>query len=493
MSTLQQHYDSNAENRAIFVSDSDKIRVNDKVIEVGLFQNRHNVNLNNPDARFAKKGFYLDLQGKETANASMAITGYIKVIPGKTIKAYNNNFSELPIRFISIYNSAKTFVSASENQVRYSYVIPDGIAYVRVSYSYASYPFYQVCYDGASVYREKISDPGMVSLIADSSTGKSAKRDYKATIAEGESIIITDFAYHLKKGLCMSISAEFSSFAGEIKFGKGFGLYRGDWLVIDGTKIYWKHYESAEATSGEIAHGLTISTFIKCALYVDRNSVCNVVLSTLGGYFKTTFNWGFEANHAAFMSTTGQNLTNVCLNCTSKDFQYPVWIFGDSYVGVSVNRWTQHLKDMGYFNFMLNGIAGQSSAGAYADFVRCLRNGTPKYLVWLLGMNDELEQYSQNLNLVMQKCEQLGIVLILATIPSVPDRIKTQINATMRASGCRFIDIEKSVGANSSGVWYAGYLDADNVHPTAMGAKAIAAQFLVDAPEIMQYGMTDSV
>ena len=48
------------------------------------------------------------------------------------------------------------------------------------------------------------------------------------------------------------------------------------------------------------------------------------------------------------------------------------------------------------------------------------------------------------------------------------------------------------MGANAEGVWYDGYLDSDKVHPTSLGAQAQAMQVLVDFPELMQYGLTNT-
>lgn len=58
--------------------------------------------------------------------------------------------------------------------------------------------------------------------------------------------------------------------------------------------------------------------------------------------------------------------------------------------------------------------------------------------------------------------------------------------------GLRYIDAAKAVGSNADGEWYGNgteydYQSTDNVHPSEYGAKAIATQFLIDFPEIMQY------
>ena len=69
-------------------------------------------------------------------------------------------------------------------------------------------------------------------------------------------------------------------------------------------------------------------------------------------------------------------------------------------------------------------------------------------------------------------------------------RDKEVIKAEVESSGFRYIDFYKSVGTDSGGNWYAGYLSGDGVHPNTIGAEALATQVLTDFPELMQYGKT---
>ena len=128
------------------------------------------------------------------------------------------------------------------------------------------------------------------------------------------------------------------------------------------------------------------------------------------------------------------------------------------------------------------------------DLKKALNFGTPKFLVWGLGMNDldtttsANVQWKDSFDEVMSICKERGITLIAATIPNVPDRINSFKNQVVKTSGLRYIDFAKSVDAEEIGAtWYTGCLSNDNVHPTIAGAKALASQVLVDFPEIMQY------
>lgn len=338
---------------------------------------------------------------------------------------------------------------------------------------------------------EILGGVGESLFLLDSITGRPA--DKKTTdVADGATYSVNTFPYFLKKGLAMSLYADIAAFTGAIEFGKGLNQYRGDWLKIDATNIYWMHYESSVAVRAKFAHSLTFSSFVKISLYVDDMSKCSVILQTLDKYFLTTFDWVYEANYAPFVKTVGQALSNVKINCASKEFRNPVWAIGDSYFGVTSNRWIGVMKNFGFFNFLVNGLAGQGSAAALTDLNKMLNYGTPKYLLWCLGMNDTDGVYQTILNAVIAVCNAKKIILILATIPTIPTRPKEVISNIVRTSGLRYIDFYKAVGTNSAGTWYSGYLDIDGIHPTIKGAQALATQCLVDFPEIMGYGKIDT-
>ena len=69
----------------------------------------------------------------------------------------------------------------------------------------------------------------------------------------------------------------------------------------------------------------------------------------------------------------------------------------------------------------------------------------------------------------------------------MPDRLHSYKNEYVRTSGYRYIDFASAVGANEAGSgWGECMLSADQVHPTAAGAQALAEQVLLDLPGIMQ-------
>lgn len=468
--------------------------------ETVFFDNSINLfNINAEDVELGKYVFPDD--GTLGSSASYNTTGYIPVNK-------ETNYTVSVKNRMAWFDEDKVYISGSSHlDLDKTQTSPTNAKFVRYTVPVAEWDFFQVVegneerpyipytYLIKDKYLTKLTDslPTNVQIMYESALGNDGKRVSQSSLSNGNSITITDFPYHIKKNWSMSMACYFTTLTSYVEFGKGIGEYRGDWIKIDGTNVYWQNYNgSVETTKGTEAHGLTISDFIKATLYVDESSVAYVIVQTLGGYFSTTFDWTYEANYSPFIKTTGQGLTDVTLTCTSKDFKLPVWFFGDSYFGVSTNRWPGVMKEFGFFNFLLDGLAGVTSLQAYDELLRCLEYGTPKYIVWCLGMNDDDSRYQIYLPQVMDICKTRNITLILSTIPTVPERDKETITAIVEASGYRYIDFYKAVGANSSGVWHSGYLDPDQVHPTNLGAEELAMQILIDFPELMQYGLVST-
>lgn len=377
-----------------------------------------------------------------------------------------------------------------------SFTIEEGVKYLRVSISRSTEKNIQLELGDSATHYKPYTDfrpvqelEERVAILEEKVSGLGAVERPElgelTSLQPNNILEYSDFPYHLKKGLQMSFQGSFTTFS-KLLLGKGYSSYRGSWLEIDNTNIKYI-YDSSGSVKDTKEHGLTISDFIKVFFTVDNDSICNVTLITKGGSFSTTFDWAFEMNYEAFaMSETA--MTDVRLNASSTEFQNHLWMFGDSYFGVNNTRVIGHLKDFGYIeNVLINGLAGQTSPDALADLKRCLNYGTPKYLIWCLGMNGSDNDYATSVSELITLCETKNIELILTLIPSVPNRAKETINDFIKETGCQYIDWYKAVGAQTGGTWYDGYLSSDNVHPTEIGAAAIAAQCLVDAPQIMQY------
>jgi hypothetical protein len=164
---------------------------------------------------------------------------------------------------------------------------------------------------------------------------------------------------------------------------------------------------------------------------------------------------------------------------------------------------------------LLSARGGDNSEEEFAELQKCLNFGTPKYLLWCLGMNDadtDLTTVNASwlsyVQQVISFCNSNDIVPVLATIPNTPTRMHEAKNAWVKASGYRYIDFARAVHGESfvqdTDTWYGAGTENDylesaatpsgRVHPTPLGAKALATQVLADFPEIMEYGFsTDEV
>lgn len=451
-------------------------------------------NLFNPNDPDNAPGYYLDMWGGLASNANYLATGYIPFSSG-TICASVNGQTGAGGGFIVLYDSQKNVVAAIRGDSTGNVATwQDNVAFVR--FSIAGYSAGNIQVEPGSVITEYVpfgeyrldgqfaaSNPQLESLL-----GQQAGRITQSALAANTELTLGNYPYHNKKGDALSMYAGIGAFS-NLYVGKGRNQYRGRWLKITATDIVLQRYESSVIDVVTVAHGLTISTFVQLSMESDADGVLHLALNSISGTFQHDFpQWDYEANYDPFVYCDGA-LTNVVLNATNTDYRCPVWAFGDSYFGVNVGRWPGWVFQFGYKNFLINGLAGQNSAGAFVDLKKALNYGTPKYLLWCLGMNDTDANYEYYFEQVRAICEQKDVTLVAAKIPSVPGRNKETINSYIDESGVRFIDFYKAVGANSSGQWYAGFLSDDNLHPSALGAQALAVRVLVDFPELMQYGI----
>lgn len=482
---------------------ADDIVTTDKILDEAVLEDKTiffdaSKNLFDPDSDDVVDGYFILSNGNPTANANYNISAYIPAVEGQQ---FTKNFYYDSNVYSTFYDSTKTVIAGSASNAQ-TITAPADTAYFRVSVLTASNDVYQVELGTAETdylkYGYSIKENYVDKYIPtnelkklDSILGQNGIISTQASVADAGNITITDFPYYLKKGISMSFYCELT-LSGSVTFGKGFETYAGGYFKIDGTNVYHLNYVTSEEIKTTTAHGLAIDTFLKASFFMDDDGITHFILQSLTGYFETTF--AYDSNLAAepFILTTGQAITNVKLTCTSKEFQHPIWSFGDSYMSIASTRWPFVMKEFGYFNFLINALPGQGTVYALEELERCLLYGTPKYLFWTLGMNDDDGTFALYFPRVIAKCKLLGITLILATVPTVPERDKETINAAIKATGNRYVDFYEAVGADSSGNWYTGYLEdvLTGVHPTVLGSEALATQVLVDFPEIMQYGKT---
>ena len=306
-------------------------------------------------------------------------------------------------------------------------------------------------------------------------------------------LVLESFPYSNKFGDQYIFGCRVESFSG-IKICKGYESYCANWFEIDESNVVLKIYESSTVVRETVAHGLKITRMLNVNINITAEGKAVLTMQTLGGSFTHTFDkWGYEANGVLTVKNDGSKLSNCYISATNIFFNHPVWIFGASYECVYNASWPGQLKNMGYFNYLLNGYPGRNGASTIDDIKKSLNYGKPQYLYYS-GSNEITDEiYMTNLNIISSICKEKGITLIVYFRPDIPSRDNSNRRAAVIDVGCRYVNGELalhdpnkawSLGQNT---WYDGFLSSDNKHPTEMGAKALAMQFLCDFPEIMQF------
>ena len=313
----------------------------------------------------------------------------------------------------------------------------------------------------------------------------------KDSIAGNGNIQVSAFPQYLKANGVVSFRANLTSFD-EIFVGFGDGSTNSIQAKIDGTNLSIYKSGSLFFNSGVYAHGLTISDFIIVTFDNDFFTP-KITIATKSGLFVKAFESSFPSLESYGKPTAimgdGTAVTDAEIRATSDKFRKPIWVVGDSYVSLYQERWPyQMIKTIGVDDFLILGLAGGGSTGMFRVLYEALYYGTPKYLLWCLGMNDVATNWEDKFNKLKEICAENGTELILQTIP-IPD-LETKdeqvaINAIIKASGYRYIDACAAMSPDNSSTWYEGFC-ADGVHTTVLGAKVLAAQFLADFPEFMQ-------
>ena len=457
---------------------------------------RKGYNLFNPS--IASLGAYVEpISGGLTSNTRYNTTDYIEYEAGdafnattvRTIAFYDKNYNVLE----------GTGIAETENPTNYGFIAPNEDGYMRVSYlaeienfqitkgitpkpymSPAASLLKDVFVESQNILDDKSKDEKQKNL----STSSPIKA---ALLVDGEQIKLEQNS--IKKNKTLSFYAEIDAFSG-IRIGHGEGVYGASYIEIDGAEIRLYNKNTDAELQVTFNHGLGVSDFISVFMKVDEESLITIQLITNAGSYKTEPHLWNGYNGSPFAKSLGSIFRNCELVFDSEDYQKPIFAFGDSYFGLTVeDRWPYYIKEYDYDNWLLNGFPGQNSLSAKAMFDSILPKNTPEIVFWGLGMNDgDSDSVNQNwlsvYNYVKEYCNANNIELILATIPNTPSVNNTYKNDIVRRSGYRYVDFNKAVGADKDVNWYSGMLHTDNVHPTILGAKQLANRALLDIPEL---------
>lgn len=360
--------------------------------------------------------------------------------------------------------------------------------YVAISYNQNNYPNYEISKGNKTESGEITYEiPWLYHPLP---TYKNGIIQTKAeSVASGNTRGITE-QYDLQRNYTIECTCDFETFGSiEIFKGTSSSTYLSR-LIIDDTN--YTIYNGTTKTV-EAAHGLTFADYITVVIvYKDTGNATIKINTSTGSFSVDNISWYGYGGTANFKSITG-TYTNMVLSMKSLDFNKPVSIFGDSYVNTRNNeRWLYYLKELGFDQYLISSYPGASSSDEIQSFRNVIARTNPKIVLWAIGMNDGSdtttypEAWKSAIDEVIETCDENGIELVLATIPCVPSINNAYKNAYVKSTGKRYIDFAKAVGAETSGsTWYTGMLSSDNVHPTALGANALAAQAMIDMPELM--------
>lgn len=296
-------------------------------------------------------------------------------------------------------------------------------------------------------------------------------------------------ANSIKKNKVINFGCDFSTFGTlyiDLVFGTGNSIENR--FAIDSTNLVRTVDGSAKPA---VAHGITIQDHINVTVDVLITGIKLTIVSG-GQSYSAEYNYANGSVRPSY-SVSGMTISNVDFSWTCKDFKKDMWLFGDSYFSYGDNRWMYYLVEEGYANnCLIDAYPGESSQYSLPSLQSYIDLAKPKDIVWCVGMNDGGDtssapsaQWKNAVDAVIAICEEKGINLILATIPTVPSINHEKKNEFVRSSGYQYIDFAKAVGASSSGVWFDGMLATDNVHPTVAGAMALYRQALLDCPQLM--------
>lgn len=437
------------------------------------------------------RGSYISNTGEVFQNASYCHTDYIPVNPGDDI------YCNVQMRFIAAFNQEKISIPSAGAESVNGYIVPTDVYYIIVSIpiSVLNESDNKICISkgtllaysdyGDHIKNKKAPAQSVINI------GHNSIIVSKDTLSVDASIFIPvgRQPFNMRKNYGLTFEADFASF-GQLTIGCGYNGYRGKWLVITNTVIEVYVYESSPSTLlTTITHGLNINKHIAISMWINDLGQLELIINSPGNNtFRTTISGNPYEMHKTGFAYSSTELTNVKLSYTMGDILNPCWMFGDSYFGYDNARVIGQLLNNGFGKKLCyNAIAGASAAVALDDFKKMLAFACPKYVVWAMGMNGADSDSITALNTLISICRDNDIELILYKVPAVPGLLHTSYNAAVEASGYRYIDAYKAVGCDGAGAWYNGYLSSDNVHPTALGAQAIAMQFIIDFPELTQY------
>ena len=433
---------------------------------------------------------YIDGSISGVNNPTYFHTSKIHVKDGDLVFARDGNGNKLNIKYVCAFTGSQPVpAQGTEIQSSAGFTVPEGITSVVLTCYYEkindSFVFIQRTVQDIDVRRNK---------------NKWCLSKEAANVAADERLSIANSAIlYNKKNCSYSFWANFDTFSG-LTIGHGATSLGASYIEITTAKLlaYQGNGSSAAAKMAEynLPENFAFSDFVSVNVNVGDSEIptATVTILTNGGRFIQE-NVPFVGSRGLVYALPAAAMTNAVLSYSMRDLKQDVFIFGDSYISLNdQNRWPYHVMQAGYTDYLLCGYPGAGAQDILPALQQMISLARPKYIVWLLGMNnpDTETGYNENwktaLDSVLEICENIKATPILATIPNTPTVSNYYKNQYVRQSGYRYIDFAKAVGAEElESHWYNGMLnetETAKVHPTVYGARALAMRLLADLPEI---------
>lgn len=484
-------------------------------------------NLLNPALLIAGKWVNVNGGLSNVTPSSYGYYDYIGVLPETAyhISRINNGSVNANGGYIGFYDSNKAFISSVSANGTKDFTTPAGCAFVRLSVTlnrlneaqlevgnarttYEAYyaPYYKIdpnsvvfpdngvttpkIADGA-VTQEKIAPGVHMPALPPKFSGFKEK----GTLSAGNSISTSQMYIPKNYRIVATILGVFDSV--EVGFGRN-GQY-GKWIEITPTNILVKSGTSG-TTDATWSHGLTLGERTQVVISKNVSSTATIrLVNDYGEIYSNTISFAGKMGVPFIYNGNTSNPVDVELSFLPGDIDKEIWVFGDSYLGMTDNaRWMYYMIQWGFTKFLLDARGGENASQGLTDLQNLLSTGAvPSIILWTHGMNGGTDE-NGNVNStwlsvmesVMAICTSYGITLVMATIPTIPNASHAALNAWVRESGYRYIDFAEAVEEAGTTSWRGwgtpdALLSNDQVHPSVRGAVELAMRALQDFPEIM--------
>lgn len=296
------------------------------------------------------------------------------------------------------------------------------------------------------------------------------------SMVSGEEVRLINSA--IKQEYSIVLSSDISK-VDSLIIGKGSGVYGSGFFTISKDRIKFTKRTSKEFKQ-EWSHQINLNKEVNVNIERQLKSTKFSLDNGIDTFSLYTDMIGMSNPILKFF---GEGINVKLFEFKHLDYYSDVFVFGDSYVNCSSpNRWPYYVYQFSQ-GFMFDGYPGGKSIHSYSFLLSAFSIHKPKYLVWCLGMNDRSDftrvdpQWRYFMEKVMLLCKETNVKLILATVPSVPNRYHGMKNDYIRNSGYPYIDFDKAV-SDGQGNWSKGLLSEDDLHPSEKGAKVMAKCFM---------------